>query len=145
LTARVTLKFVLFHSLLWGMAWSAHVLGDWWCKGGGWEGQSSNSLDDELNVKFLQQQKSSGKQRGNSWKVSKLIAQIHDAKLADQTAAFPRQSIVVLVPEHRSHRRILSLTPSDIRLCRGLSTRTESQPSVLKSRRHLDRLENRLI
>jgi hypothetical protein len=61
-----------------------------------------------LVVKFLSQQKGSGKQRGNGcWKVLKFIAQIHDAGLADQTAAFPRQSIVVLVPEHRSHRQIL--------------------------------------
>jgi hypothetical protein len=90
-----------------------------------------------LVVKFLPQQKGSGKQRGNGcWKVLKFIAQIHDAGLADQTAAFPRLSIVVLVPEHRSHRQILSLAPSNIHLCRGLSTQTESQPSVLKLCQH---------
>ena len=46
------------------------------------------------------------------------------------------QSIVILVPEHWSHWQILSLTPSNIRLCQGLSTWIKSQPSVPKSHQH---------
>ncbi len=58
---------------------------------------------------------------------SRVVAKIpHDTGLADQTAAFPRQSIVVLIPEHRSQRLILSLTPRNIRRCWGLLTQIVS-------------------